>query len=116
MHNRRFGPHGEWLERDGSVVTVGLTTEMVDHIGEVAFVELPKVATPVHVGQVAVVVESSKAAIDCESPLSGTVVEVNNQLHSLPALLNSDPEATGWLYRIDGVREEEWQTMMVKPV
>ena len=113
---RRCGPHGEWLEREGPTVTVGLTKETIDHIGAVGFIDLPNVASSVSCREVAVVIESSKAAIDCEAPLSGRVVATNDRLRSTPALLNEHPEDEGWLYRIEKFDETEWKKLLVVSV
>ncbi len=111
MAERRVSANGEWLERDGSIVTVGLTRRAVDQLGTVVSVHLPEVTETIHRGDVAVVVESSKAAIDCESPMSGTVKAVNFQLLSSPDLLNEAPEHDGWLYRLEHVDDHEWDKL-----
>ena len=105
---RRFGPTGEWLDRNEAVVTVGLTQETVADIGDISFVSLPELFSTLVAGEVAFVIESSKAAIDCETPLSGTVVAVNERLVEEPALLKDHPEGEGWLYRLKDINETEW--------
>ena len=111
--DRRLGPHGEWLVREGAVVTVGLTRNSVDQLGPLVHIQLPTVNTNLTPDSVAVVLESSKAAIDCESPLSGRVVAINMSVFANPGLLNESPEGAGWLYRLDKVSDEEWHELPV---
>ena len=70
---RREGPCGEWLERDGDLVRIGYGKRALEPIGEVFWAGLPQVGATLQKGDVAVVFESAKAATDCESPLSGCV-------------------------------------------
>ncbi len=90
----------EWIEVNDTVATVGLEQKAVDEIGEIVFVELPKIGAQVQEGDEICVLESTKAAIDLYSPLSGTVVEVNETLKDSVSLLNSDSENKGWLYKL----------------
>ncbi len=111
MAERRAGPNGEWLEREGDVVTVGLTRAAKGQLGTIVSVHLPAIGSILQQGEVAVVVESSKAAIDCECPISGTVKTVNFCLLSTPNVVNEAPEYDGWLYRLDHVDEGEWDRL-----
>ena len=110
---RRVGPHGEWLERDGNVVTVGLSRLAAEQLGAVVGVHFPEVTATIHRGEVAVVIESSKAAIDCESPISGTVKAINFYLLESPDLLNKAPENDGWLYRLENIDDHEWEKLPI---
>lgn len=109
--DRRLGPHGEWLQRIGDIVTVGLTRGAVDQLGQIVHIELPAQHTQLARGDTAVVIESSKAATDCEAPLSGTVAAVNTGLYSDPDVINESPELAGWLYRLSHINEQEWRDM-----
>lgn len=109
MAERRLSPHGEWLEREGDMVTIGLTRKTAEQVGAVVGVHFPELTTILHRGDVAVVLESSKAAIDCETPMSGTVKAVNFRLLLAPDLLNESPEQDGWLYRLEHIDDHEWQ-------
>ncbi|SIS86267.1 glycine cleavage system protein GcvH [Neptunomonas antarctica] len=91
----------EWIRDEGDgTVTIGITDHAQDLLGDVVFVELPDVGTDVAAGDDAGVVESVKAASDVYVPLSGEVVEVNEQLEESPELVNSDPYGDGWFFRI----------------
>jgi len=107
---RKKGPLNEWLEREGNRVTIGYTRAALESIGEVLWIGLPTVGSFLKKGGVSVIFEAAKAATDCESPLSGRVVEVNSLLQQTPTLINESPEET-WVYRIEGVVEEEWNTL-----
>lgn len=90
----------EWTRREGGSTVVGITEAAQREIGEIVHVELPKVGHRVEEGEVVVVLESTKAAIDLYAPISGSIEAVNLRLREEPALLNTSPEGDGWLYRM----------------
>ena len=91
----------EWLDTsDASAATVGITHHAQDALGDVVFVDLPSVGASFKQGEVAGVVESVKAAADLYMPVSGEVVEVNEALRADPSLANTDPQASGWFFKI----------------
>lgn len=96
----KFTDEHEWLTLDGDIATVGITAHASIQLGDLVFVELPKVGAQLSKGQGAAVVESVKAASDVFAPLDGEVVEINDAVVQDPALVNSDPLGKGWLYRI----------------
>ena len=91
----------EWVrtEEDGTV-TVGITDHAQHLLGELVYVELPDVGANLDAGDDSAVVESVKTASDVYAPLSGEVIEVNESLANKPALVNDEPYADGWLYRL----------------
>ncbi|WP_024303794.1 glycine cleavage system protein GcvH [Pseudogulbenkiania sp. MAI-1] len=91
----------EWLrlEEDGTV-TVGITEHAQELLGDIVFVELPKVGAALGEGEQAGVVESVKAASDIYSPIEGEVVEVNEELEAAPELANSEPYGQGWFFKL----------------
>ncbi len=91
----------EWLraEADGSI-TIGITDYAQNSLGDLVFVEVPKVGRKVAADENCSVVESVKAASDVYAPIAGEVVEANDKLGDAPELLNSDPYGEGWLFRI----------------
>jgi glycine cleavage system H protein len=100
----------EWLSIEGDIATVGITDYAQEQLGDLVFVELPKVGQQVVKGKEAAVVESVKAASDVYSPLTGEVLEVNSAIVTDPALVNSDPTGA-WFYklRMQGSGEDtEW--------
>lgn len=90
----------EWIRLDGDVATVGITDYAQQQLGDVVFVEVPEAGTHLDAGGEAGVVESVKAASEVYAPISGEIVEGNAALADEPALVNSDPEGTGWFFKI----------------
>jgi glycine cleavage system H protein len=90
----------EWLQIDGDVATVGITDYAQTQLGDVVFVELPKVGRAFKKAEAAAVVESVKAASDVYAPINGEVVEVNDALVADPSLINSDPGNAAWFFKL----------------
>ena len=90
----------EWVLVDGESARVGITDHAQDALGQIVDVQLPSVGDSVVVGKAVAEVESSKSVSDIGSPVSGTVVLVNELLNDQPALINSDPFGSGWLYEV----------------
>ena len=90
----------EWLAIDGDVATVGITDYAQSQLGDVVFVELPKVGRALKKAEAAAVVESVKAASDVYAPISGEVLETNAELAGEPALVNSDAQGKAWFFKI----------------
>jgi glycine cleavage system H protein len=97
----------EWLRLDGAEGTVGITDHAQAELTDVVYVELPKNGAQVTAGQQVAVVESVKAASDIYSPLSGTILAVNDVLSKNPALINTDPFGEGWIFKIKVEAGEE---------
>lgn len=96
----KFTPDHEYIRIEGSTGTVGITPYAQEALGDIVFVELPSVGKVFKKGDEAAVVESVKAASEIYAPVSGTVTEVNDALSGEPGLINTDPEAAGWIYKI----------------
>ena len=91
----------EWVRTDGDgVFTVGITEHAQDLLGDMVFLDLPDVGDAVTTGDECAVAESVKAASDVYSPLTGEVVEVNEDLEDSPELVNSDAVGEGWLFKV----------------
>ena len=101
MSDIRYTNDHEWARLEGLVVTVGITDYAQDQLGELVYVELPTVGTVVNQGDEAAVIESVKAAGDVKSPVTGTIVEVNDSLNDSPELVNDDATGEGWFYKIE---------------
>ncbi len=100
MSTTYYTDEHEWLRVDGDVATVGITNYAQEQLGDLVFVDLPAMGTSVEQGDDVVVVESVKAASDVYAPASGEVIEVNETLATEAALVNSDAEGAGWLYKM----------------
>ena len=96
----KYTPDHEWLNIDGDIATVGITHHAQDALGDVVFVDLPAVGTTFAQKDVAGVVESVKAAADVYMPVTGKVIEVNEDLRNDPSLANSDPLGAGWFFKV----------------
>ena len=90
----------EWIRVEGDTATVGITHHAQDALGDVVFVDLPETGKSFAQKDVAGVVESVKAAADVFMPVSGAILEVNEELRSDPSLANSDPLGKGWFFRV----------------
>ena len=96
----KYAKSHEWVRVAGNVATVGITDHAQHELTDVVFVELPDVGKKIKAGDACAVVESVKTASDIYSPVSGEVVEVNKPVSDNPALVNSEPFAGGWFFKI----------------
>lgn len=96
----KYSKEHEWVLVDGDVVTVGITDFAQDQLGDIVFVELPSIGDKVSKDEAFGVVESVKAVNDVYAPLSGTVVEVNDDLPDSPEMINEDCYGDGWMVKI----------------
>src|SRR5882757_3527445 len=96
----RFTKDHEWVEVDGDTATVGVTAYAAEQLGDVVFVETPKVGKTVKAGEPLAVIESVKAASDLYAPVDGEVVETHAALADAPETVNQDPEGQGWFARL----------------
>ena len=108
----RYTKEHEWAKVEGGRARVGITHYAQDQLGDVVFVELPKVGTQVRQMQGFGVVESVKAVSDLFAPLSGEVVEVNGDLAQHPEKVNEDPYGTGWLIVVTIADPKEVEALM----
>jgi glycine cleavage system H protein len=95
-----FTSDHEWLQIEGDVATVGITDYAQSQLGDVVFIELPKVGRTLKKAEAAAVVESVKAASDVYAPISGEVLEVNDAIVAEPALVNSDAGGSAWFFKV----------------
>lgn len=102
----RYTRQHEWVLIDGESARIGITELAQDALGNIVHVRLPVVGQSVQSGTSAVEVESSKSVSDVYSPVSGSVVLINESLATQPGLLNSDPYGAGWLYEVQMSYEE----------
>src|SRR5262245_13649434 len=108
----RYTREHEWAKIEGKRARVGITHFAQDQLGDVVFVELPKVGAKVAQMQTFGVVESVKAVSDLFAPLSGTVVEVNQELTQQPERVNRDPYGGGWLIVVELTNPGETDKLM----
>ena len=106
--DRKYAKSHEWIKRlpDGSVL-VGITDFAQNALGDLVFVEVPKVGRRLAANEASAVVESVKAASDVYAPIEGEVTEVNTQLVDAPEIVNGDPYEAGWLWKMKPSKPEE---------
>ncbi len=109
-----FSKTHEWVKvkSDGSEAIVGITQFAVDELGDINYVDLPKIDTDLILGDCAGSVESVKAASEIYSPISGTVSDVNRVLNDDPVLISMDPENKGWIYKLENIDTDELEDLM----
>jgi glycine cleavage system H protein len=108
----KYTKEHEWVLIEGGTATVGITDYAQDQLGDIVFVELPAVGDKVSKEDAFGVVESVKAVSDIYAPLSGKVIEVNDDLPDDPEMLNEDPYGDGWIIRIELTDPEEIEDLM----
>ncbi len=99
--NLQYTAEHEWVFVDGSVATVGITAYAAEKLGDIVFVDLPKVGTAIAEGKVVGEIESTKSVGELYAPVNGTVVEANAAVVASPELVNSDPFGEGWLIKVE---------------
>jgi len=119
----KYSKEHEWVAAEGSVATVGITDYAQDQLGEIVYVELPAVGDKISKDDPFGVVESVKAVSDIYAPLSGTVIEINEDLPESPEVVNEDPYGDGWLIKVkisdaaeldDLMDNEEYEELVAK--
>jgi glycine cleavage system H protein len=110
--NFRYTKEHEWVLVEGDAGTVGITNHAQEELGDIVYVDLPKVGARVERGKSLGSVESVKAVSDVYSPVSGEVVETNQALADAPETLNADPHGAGWLVKIRLSAPEETAELM----
>jgi len=98
--NLRYTSDHEWVSSSGDECLIGITDHAQDSLGDVTFVELPEVGTHFEEKAVFGVVESVKAASDLYMPVSGEVIQINDELNDAPEKVNSDPYGEGWMIKV----------------
>ena len=110
--NLRFHKEHEWIRVEGQEATLGISNFAQEALGDVVFIELPKVGDAVSAEQEMGEVESTKATSTIYTPLSGTVLRVNDELQDHPELLNQDPYGRGWIAVLDLQNPSELEQLM----
>ncbi len=98
--NLKYTSEHEWVSIEGTTARVGITDFAQDALGDIVYVTLPTVGEQVTAGEPAGEVESTKSVSDVESPVTGEVSAVNDNLDDAPELVNSDPYGAGWLFEV----------------
>jgi glycine cleavage system H protein len=108
----KYAETHEWARKEGELAVVGISGHAQHSLGDIVFVELPKIGTAFKAGEAFGVVESVKAASDLYLPLSGTIAEVNETLAEDPGLINKDCYGSGWIVKIRPSDASEWDKLL----
>ena len=114
MSEKRFSKKHEWVSIEGDTATVGITKHATEMLGDIVFVEVPEQGKSVEKEGQAAVVESTKAASDVYTPVSGEVVENNQSIIDDPAKINLDPESEAWFFKLKIKDKSELESLMNK--
>jgi len=111
----KYSKTHEWVKIEGTNATVGITHHAQEALGDITFVELPKIGADVKKNSACCVIESVKAASDINAPVSGKVSEVNESLETAPESVNTDPYGAGWIFKLSGVTASDAAGLMDAP-
>ena len=114
MSDVKYSKEHEWIKLEGDVATIGITKHATEMLGDIVFVELPKNGSAVKKDGNAGVVESTKAASDVSTPVSGELIECNQSIVDDPSKINSDPENLAWFFKLKITDKSEINSLMNK--
>jgi|TARA_B110000914_G_C15395868_1_gene414746 glycine cleavage system H protein len=114
MSEVKFSKEHEWIKLEGDTATIGITKHAAEMLGDIVFVELPENGSTVEINGNAGVVESTKAASDIYSPVSGQIIECNQSIVDDPSKINSDPENQAWFFKLKIKDRSEINSLMNK--
>ena len=114
MNEVKFSKEHEWIKLEGDIATIGITKHATEMLGDIVFVELPEKGSSVTKDGNAGVVESTKAASDIYTPVSGEIIENNHSIVEDPSKINSDPENEAWFFKLKIKDKSEIDTLMSK--
>ena len=112
MSEVKFSKEHEWITVADDIATIGITKHAAELLGDIVFVELPEKGLNVEKDKTAGVVESTKAASDVYTPISGEVVDINQSIVDDPSKINSDPESSAWFFKLKIKDKSEMDTLM----
>ena len=114
MSEVKYSKEHEWIKLDGDIATIGITKHATEMLGYIVFTELPEKGSNVDKDGTAGVVESTKAASDVYTPVSGEVVDLNQSIVDDPSKINQDPENSAWFFKLKIKDKSEMDTLMNK--
>ena len=114
MSEVKYSKEHEWIKLDGDTAVIGITQHATEMLGDIVFVELPEIGSSVVKDGNAGVVESTKAASDIYTPVSGEIIENNQAIVDDPAKVNNDPENDAWFFKLKITDKSEMDSLMNK--
>ena len=112
MSEVKFSKEHEWVTVADDIATIGITKHATEQLGDIVFTELPDKGSNVEKDKTAGVVESTKAASDVYTPISGEVVDINQSIVDDPSKINLDPEGSAWFFKLKIKDKSEIDTLM----
>ena len=112
MSDKKFSKQHEWVSVEGDVATIGITKHATEMLGDIVFIELPEKGKNVKKEGQAAVVESTKAASDICTPITGEITETNQSIVDDPGVVNKDPEDSAWFFKIKIKNKSELDELM----
>ncbi len=107
-----YSKDDEWAKADGDIVTIGITDYAQDKLGDIVYLEEVEKGKKIKAGEAFTTIESVKAASDIFSPVSGEVVEINEEVFKNPSIINKDPYGKGWMVKIKMENPDELKNLM----
>ena len=114
MSEKKYSKQHEWISIEGDIATIGITKHATEMLGDVVFVELPEKGKSVEKEGQAGVVESTKAASDVYTPITGEITETNQSIVDDPGAVNKDPEGSAWFFKIKIKNKSELENLINK--
>ena len=114
MSEVKYSKEHEWIKLDGEEATIGITKHATEMLGDIVFAELPEKGSNVDKDGTAGVVESTKAASDVYTPVSGEVIDTNQMIVDDPTKINEDPEESAWFFKLKIKDKSEMDSLMSK--
>ena len=114
MSEVKYSKEHEWIKLDGEEATIGITKHATEMLGDIVFAELPEKGSNVDKDGTAGVVESTKAASDVYTPVSGEVIDTNQMIVDDPSKINEDPEESAWFFKLKIKDKSEMDSLMSK--
>ncbi len=114
MSDVKYSKEHEWIILEGDEATIGITKHATEMLGDIVFAELPEKGSNVEKDGTAGVVESTKAASDVYTPVSGEVIDINQTIVDDPSKINEDPEGTAWFFKLKLKNKSEMDSLMNK--
>jgi glycine cleavage system H protein len=114
MSDVKFSKEHEWIKLEGEIAIIGITKHAAEMLGDIVFVELPEKGSNVEKDGTAGVVESTKAASDVYTPVSGEITDINQSIVDDPSKINADPEGDAWFFKLKMKDKTEMDSLMNK--
>ncbi len=114
MSELKFTKEHEWIKIEDEAAIIGISDFAQEQLGDIVSIELPKAGSVFRQGQTMAIIDSVKASSDIYAPISGEIIEVNEELTERPEMINQSPYDSGWIAKIKPSNSEEFESLMTK--